>query len=206
MANEKRIRADYVLGKIDVALDTVATTLSSPRLARLPVIDSTSHAAVTLTDPATGNYEICHVTAHASGATTATIARAREGSTAQSWPIDTAWANAPTVVDFAVPVLSFRKVTAATTAANREFLKASSWGGFFVITLPVPTAGARVIVHKTDTSTNAINVKTHSTTTFINFDDSGGGGNTDTHTGPTARGQSIEYTTDGTHWYTVKSS
>lgn len=102
MANEKRVRADYVFGKIDAAIDTAATTLSSPALSRLPVIDTTSHAALTIGDPTTGNYEIVHAISHAASATTATVQRAREGSTARAWAIDSKWSHAPTVADFAL--------------------------------------------------------------------------------------------------------
>ena len=79
----------------------VATSaLSSPALSRLPAIDSTGHAAITLTDPATGVYEIVHAIVHAANAATATVQRGREGSTARSWPSGTTWQHGPTAADF----------------------------------------------------------------------------------------------------------
>lgn len=74
-------------------------TISSPALARLPVVNSTSHAPLILTDAAAGHYEILHVVDHAEHATTATAYRAREGSGKREWPIGTTWQHGPTVQD-----------------------------------------------------------------------------------------------------------
>lgn len=96
-------RADVVanLQRHVKAPGTVSTsTLSSPALARLPVIDTSNHAAITLMDVAGGKYEVVHVTGHAAGATTATVVRGREGSTAQAWPSGTSWHQGPTAADF----------------------------------------------------------------------------------------------------------
>lgn len=76
------------------------STMSSAALARLPLIDSSSHAAITLTDAAAGEYEVVRVIAHAAGATTATVERGREGSTSRAWPSGAAWQHGPTAADF----------------------------------------------------------------------------------------------------------
>lgn len=95
-----RVRANYVFGETDALLGSGDTSLSSPALARLPVVTSPDVAAVTLHDPETGDFEIVHVTDHADSATTATILRAQEDTTAAEWPSGTAWLHGPTVADF----------------------------------------------------------------------------------------------------------
>lgn len=112
-----RIRADYVFGKTDTALTDTATTLSSPALARLPAVADPDVAAVTLHDAATGVYEIVHVTAHTAAATTATILRAQEGSTARAWVSGATWLHGITVLDLseALTIDSDRNTNAAGT-------------------------------------------------------------------------------------------
>ena len=85
MANEIRTRTNFVGGLIeDNPLSAVATTLTSAGLANLPVIDSTNHAALILDpDGVDGNAEIVWVTSHTASATSATILRAQEGTTAR---------------------------------------------------------------------------------------------------------------------------
>lgn len=96
------MRADYVFGAIDAALTTGTTTLSSPTLARLPVVASPDVAAITLYDSTALVYEVVWVTAHAAGATTATITRAQESSTARAWASGVTWTHAPTAYDLAL--------------------------------------------------------------------------------------------------------
>lgn len=102
MANEKRSRTNNVGGLIeDNPLTNVATTLTSAALSALPVIDTTNHAVIVLDpDGLEGAPEIVYVTAHTSGATTATIARAQEGSSALQHSVDVPWVHTPTVLDF----------------------------------------------------------------------------------------------------------
>ena len=98
-----RIHADYVFGTISTTdgISAAATSFDSPRLARLPAVSGGDVAAITLHDAATGTYEIVHVTAHTAAATTATILRGQEGSTAQEWPSGTSWLHGPTAQEFA---------------------------------------------------------------------------------------------------------
>jgi hypothetical protein len=94
-----RIRSDYVFGTITGALTAGTTTLASAALARLPVVTAPDVAAITLHDQATGVYEIVHVTAHTAASTSATILRAQEGTSAQSWGIGTTWVHGITAYD-----------------------------------------------------------------------------------------------------------
>jgi hypothetical protein len=99
MANERRVRGNYSFGTVPGGLGAADTQISSAGFAGLPVIDNYSHAALTLYSPATSAYEIVYVTAHAAGATTATIVRGREGTTAQAWLANTPWLHGPTARD-----------------------------------------------------------------------------------------------------------
>lgn len=102
MANELPVRANFLGGLIeDNPLASGATTLTSAGLASLPVITSTSHMAIILDpDGRAGNPEIAYVTAHTAAATTATITKGQEGSTARAHDRDTPWLHGPTVKDF----------------------------------------------------------------------------------------------------------
>lgn len=116
-----RIRADYVFGSIDAALAAGDTSLSSPALARLPVVSGGDVAAVTLHDSETGAYEIVHVTSHAAAATTATILRGREGSTARAWVSGAAWDHGATAMDMTLMGDLFRGEWAAPTATVADY-------------------------------------------------------------------------------------
>lgn len=104
MANELRQRTDGVAGALDAALTAVATSMSSPALADLPAVGTTEHAVLSLftRDATTGRItkrETVWVTAHTAAATTATILRAQEGTTAQAWAVGDRWVHGPTVRD-----------------------------------------------------------------------------------------------------------
>lgn len=98
------VRADSVSGTIQNTngISNTDTTLESADLADLPVVSGGDIARITF---ATFNgvhvnsYEIVHVTDHTDSATTATISRGQEGTTAQSWDNGTNWFHAITVND-----------------------------------------------------------------------------------------------------------
>lgn len=102
MANEIRTRTNFAGGLVeDAPLLVGATTLTSAGLASLPVIDTTNHAAIILDpDGIEGSPEIVWVTAHTASATTATIARAQEGTTDREHRQDTPWVHTATASDF----------------------------------------------------------------------------------------------------------
>jgi hypothetical protein len=97
-----RLRADYVFGTTDVALTVGGTSLSSPNLTRLPAVATGDVAALTLHNATTAVYEVVWVTAHTAGATTATILRGQESSTAAAWPSGTTWLHGPTRYDWQI--------------------------------------------------------------------------------------------------------
>ena len=102
MANEIRKRANFTLGLVaDAPLLIGATTLNSSQLANLPTVGATEHMALILDPEQTyGAPEIVWVTSHGSGATSATIVRAREGSVARQHGQGTRWVHGPVVSDF----------------------------------------------------------------------------------------------------------
>lgn len=96
-----RIRSDYVFGTLSTGggISAIATTFDAAELTRLPPVVAPDIAAITLHDSSIGLYEIVHVTAHVAGATSATIVRGQEGSTARVWAAGAMWLHAPTVTD-----------------------------------------------------------------------------------------------------------
>jgi hypothetical protein len=104
MANEIRVRQNFLGGKVDDnPLTSGATTLTSSALAAMVAIGSTQHLPIVLDpDGIFGAPEIAYVTAHSASATTATILRAQEGTTARAHQQDVDWVHAPTTTDFAL--------------------------------------------------------------------------------------------------------
>ena len=102
MANEIRVRANFLSGVVDDnPLIVGATTLTSSSLSSFPVIDSTNHALVVLDPNGTaGTPEIVMVTAHGVGATTATISRGQESTTARQHNQNIAWVHSAVASDF----------------------------------------------------------------------------------------------------------
>lgn len=102
MANEKRVRVNGVGGLIDDnPLTIAATTLTSTGLGPLPLINTTNYAAIVLDpDGLESAPEIVWITSHAANATTATILRSQEGTTAIAHSVDIPWVHAPTIKDY----------------------------------------------------------------------------------------------------------
>lgn len=104
--SQYRLRVNHVQGVIDAALASGDTQLASAQLAALPDCLFGEGLAITLEDPATGAFEIVHVSQHFEGDATAAIVRGQEGSTAQAWAAGTVWKHAPTSADFTATVPS----------------------------------------------------------------------------------------------------
>lgn len=104
MANEKRVRLNSIGGLIDTAdLASGGTTLNSAGLSAIgTTIDATNHLPIVLDpDGVYGAPEIAYVTALTVGATSATILRGQEGTTARAHLLDTPWIHGPLVSDIA---------------------------------------------------------------------------------------------------------
>jgi len=115
MANDLRVRQDFVAGALSAPLASGATSMSSAGLEDLQVIDTSNFCSIGLfrTD-ASGRViqkEIVWVIVHTAGATTATIVRGREGTTAQDWDTGDRWSHSQTARDITVICLSTARPT-----------------------------------------------------------------------------------------------
>lgn len=115
----QRARYNFIGGLVeDAPLSSSATTLTSAALAALPVITSgTTYVPVSI-DPygLAGAPEVVWITAHTASATTATIARGKEGSTARIHQADTQWVIAPTTAD--APRMDYKRRTSGDLTLN----------------------------------------------------------------------------------------
>lgn len=115
-----RLRANLAYGTItDNPLLVGATTLNSAELPRLAAVSSPDIYAVTL-DPHRehGEPEIIHVTSYDGSATSATILRGQEGTTAREHPAGTRWDHAATVLDMAAALVDAREYASINAAVD----------------------------------------------------------------------------------------
>jgi len=94
-----RLYSNYLFGTLSAGIATSDLTINGAFLANLPAISGTTYCPLTLQDPVSGNFEIVHVTAHTASATSATVTRAQEGTTARSWVSGSFIANSPLAMD-----------------------------------------------------------------------------------------------------------
>lgn len=104
MSNEARVRQNFLGGIVEnnplAAADTILTSSS---MSYMVAVGTTQHLPVVLDpDGIFGEPEIAYVTAHGLGATTATLLRGQEGSTARQHNRDTPWLHGATTTDFAL--------------------------------------------------------------------------------------------------------
>lgn len=99
MANEIRRRFNFQSGTLSGTVLVGATSLVSPKLTAFSAIGATEHAAIVL-NPSGTNAEVVFITAHTAASDTATISRAREGSTAYEHGNGVTWIHAPTAYDY----------------------------------------------------------------------------------------------------------
>lgn len=96
---------NYFFSTLTTAATISDTTLSCADFGPLPSNYTTSsYLPLVLHDPATKLYEVVWVVAHTAAATTATVERGKESSTARAWPAGTQILCAPTVRDGAPPL------------------------------------------------------------------------------------------------------
>lgn len=102
MAELYRRRALTVGGLIeDNPLSSGATTLTSAGLMGFGALVTDEYFPIVLDpDGQSGSPEIAFITAHTAAASTATISRGREGTTARACDRDTPWVHSTTVKDF----------------------------------------------------------------------------------------------------------
>lgn len=155
MANEIRVRGNTTSGTLNGALTNVATSMSAAGLANLPVVTSTGHAVIVIEN------EIVYVTAHTAAATTATILRGQEGTTAAAHNNGVAWYHGPVVSDFD-SVLGYAQVVANQTGIGAAATDLNNLA--VIVTVPYAQHRVRISAHcifQQQTSTG-------STSLFIN--------------------------------------
>lgn len=126
MANDKRLRLNNMQGALGGTMLVGDTTINfGTAPVGLPTVDTTSYLPIVL-EPDTTNEEVVYLTAYTAGATTGTIVRAREGSTAVGHGQGTLWIHGPTNIDIPDSVLS----RPAGTAYDDEFDGSALAGGW----------------------------------------------------------------------------
>lgn len=134
MANEIRVRGNFVSGTLSSSMSNVVGTMSSAALASLPAIGSTQHAVISIEN------EIMYVTAHTGGATTATVLRGQEGTSGAAHSTVPTWYHGPVASDF-TQVLGYAQVTANQTGITTTVDLTS-----LTVTATVPYPGHRIRV------------------------------------------------------------
>jgi hypothetical protein len=103
MPNEIRRRYNFQSGTTSGTVLVGATTLTSAGLTGLSAVGSSEYTVLILDPGGTGSGpEVIYVTAHTASSDSATIVRAREGSSAVQHGNGTQWIHAPTAADYAV--------------------------------------------------------------------------------------------------------
>lgn len=96
-----RLRFENVAGTLTSDLEAGSGTFSHPNLARMGAVAAPDIAAITIIKADGTEHEVVHVTAHALGATTASIQRAKEGTSNVAFNAGDIWTHGPTGEDFA---------------------------------------------------------------------------------------------------------
>jgi hypothetical protein len=148
---ENRLSANYTFGVLTSAAATPDTTLTSTDFsARLASgLSTTTYVPITLQDSSTGNFEIVWANAHTAAATTCTVLRGREGTSARAWASGTLWVVAPTLRDVMLSVANRAALPADAHVGMRcelqdeQAMVEKTLAGFQ--TMPLGIIGGRVI-------------------------------------------------------------
>jgi hypothetical protein len=100
VAQEYRHTLNGFYGQLSSSVTAAATSMTDPAFSALPTITGTAdYIPLTLSDQTLRLIETVWVTAHATGSTTVTVVRAKEGTLARAWPSGTPYHQADTVRD-----------------------------------------------------------------------------------------------------------
>jgi hypothetical protein len=122
VANERRVRVMNLFGSLGAGMLVADTSIAFGAVpAALPAIDSTKHAALVL-EPDTPAEEVVYVTAYTAGASSATVLRGQEGTTAVGHPVGALWVHGPTRRDSAAGRVAY----AVRTSGNLT-LGSTTW-------------------------------------------------------------------------------
>lgn len=95
-------KAGFASGTLSAAITTTGqTSLDSAAFANLPAISGGNICKIIMdADGSAGAPEIMYITAHTAAATTVTVSRGDEGTTARTHLNGTDWSHGPTLLDF----------------------------------------------------------------------------------------------------------
>lgn len=112
-----RMPTDFAFGTLSVAAALGDTTLQSSAFSTLPggSYSTTAVLPITLLNASTGAREEVWVTAHTASATSVTVVRGKEGTSAAAWPSGTTWICAPTAARDASPIATTTSLLSAMT-------------------------------------------------------------------------------------------
>lgn len=166
MANEIRLRSNNVQGTItDNPLTVGATTINSAGLADLPVVDATNHLILILDPLETGGpAEIVRVTAHTNLATSVTVVRGVEGSTARSHIFGMTWFHGPIASDINFTDVGTTSAIRPASPVNGQLIYETDTGRWSARTggvwLPAPfnPPAVRVFHNAVQSLTNGVEV------------------------------------------------
>jgi len=116
-----RVHTNFVRGVLTDAIDASETGLTSAGLALLAAVSGGDTATIVINpegDPSNALTapEIVYVTAHTSSATTATVARGQEGTTARAHAAGTPWVHGASKEDFSAGVEGTRVLSTGEAA------------------------------------------------------------------------------------------
>lgn len=108
MAFEYRLTLNGEYAQTGALFSSSATSLVDSSFSVLPIITGTADYIPLSFSAINGlqKPEVVWVTAHASGSNTITVVRAKEGTTAKTWPIGTLWSQSETTRDSQIAVTS----------------------------------------------------------------------------------------------------
>jgi len=122
---ENRLPINYAFGQLTGAAAISDTTLTSTDFATglSTGLSTTNYVPMTLQDPSTKLYEIVWVNAHTASASTCTVVRGKEGTSARAWGTGTLWTVAPTLRDGVLPVANRAALPADPHVGLRAFIQ-----------------------------------------------------------------------------------
>lgn len=156
MAYEFRLNVDYTFGTLSANAAVSDTSMSAAAFASLPSSPTASlYIPLVLQNPSTGAKEIVYITAHTAAATTVTVVRGMEGTTALAWGSGSTWSVAPTVRDGGAMAVT-SSTNPASPHAGLTIVESDTWA----LKTKTVTAGWQAAVglslpaHFTATATN----------------------------------------------------
>lgn len=159
-----RLRSDFKNGTItDNPLTNVATTINSAAFANLPTVSGDELTLILDPTGSAGAPETVKVTAHSAAATSVTVARGQEGSSARQHASGTTWRHSSTAADFITVCTSSTRPTTGLYEGRLIYetdtdLLATYTGSAWVYKGPLGTLGYAQITANQGSITTEVDV------------------------------------------------